>query len=267
MTDRAKAKVYLVGAGPGDPELLTVKALRLLREADVVVYDRLVSPSILELVGSHARRIFVGKESGCHPVPQSAINTLLVQLARAERTIVRLKGGDPLIFGRGCEEGEHLVRHGVAFEVVPGITAASGCAAVAGIPLTHRLAATGVRFVTGHRLEDRSLGLNWQSLADPDTTLAIYMGLSNLQEIAARLIEAGLPATTPAIAISNGTTERQKLCRATLRDLPAKVEQAGLAAPTLCIVGRVVAVSEQLRDAAEPETDWTEAMEAEAFRV
>ena len=267
MTNRAKAKVYLVGAGPGDPELLTLKALRLLREADVVVYDRLVSPSILELIPSGTRRVFVGKESGCHPVPQSAINNLLVQLARAEGSVVRLKGGDPVIFGRGCEEGEYLLRHGVGFEIVPGITAASGCAAVAGIPLTHRTAATGVRFVTGHRLEDRSLGLNWQSLADPDTTLVVYMGLSNLREIAARLIEAGLPETTPAIAISSGTTERQKLCRAALSDLPAQVEAAGLTAPTLCIIGRVVAVSDQLRDAAETGEDWAAALEAEAYHV
>ena len=267
MTNRAKAKVYLVGAGPGDPELLTLKALRLLREADVIVYDRLVSPSILELIPSGTRRVFVGKESGCHPVPQSAINNLLVQLARVEQTIVRLKGGDPVIFGRGCEEGEYLVRHGIGFEIVPGITAASGCAAVAGIPLTHRTAATGVRFVTGHRLEDRSLGLNWQSLADPDTTLVVYMGLSNLHEIAARLIEAGLPETTPAIAISSGTTERQRLCRAALGELPARVEDAGLTAPTLCIIGRVVAVSDQLRDAAEPAGDWAAVLEAEAYHV
>ena len=264
MTTRAKAKVYLVGAGPGDPELLTLKALRLLREADVVVYDRLVSPSILELIPAGTRRVFVGKESGCHPVPQSAINNLLVQLARARDTIVRLKGGDPVIFGRGCEEGEHLRRHGIGFEIVPGITAASGCAAVAGIPLTHRTAATGVRFVTGHRLEDRSLGLNWDSLADPETTLVIYMGLSNLHEIAQRLVEAGLPAATPAIAIASGTTERQKLCRAALSDLPARVAEAGLTAPTLCIIGRVVAVSDQLRGASESVDVWLTALEAEA---
>ena len=270
MTNRDTAKVYLVGAGPGDPELLTLKALRLLRVADVVVYDRLVSPSILELIPAGTRRVFVGKESGCHPVPQSAINNLLVQLARTQGTVVRLKGGDPVIFGRGCEEGEHLVRHGIGFEIVPGITSASGCAAVAGIPLTHRTAATGVRFVTGHRLEDRSLGLNWQSLADPDTTLVVYMGLSNLGEIATRLIEAGLPETTPAIAISSGTTERQRMCRAPLSDLPVRVEAAGLTAPTLCIIGRVVAVSEQFRETCAAETDaedWAAALEAEAYHV
>ena len=264
MTNRVRAKVYLVGAGPGDPELLTVKALRLIRNADVVVYDRLVAPSILELIPPDTQRVFVGKESGCHPVPQAAINQLLVELARSGQTVVRLKGGDPVIFGRGCEEGEHLVRNCIGFEIVPGITAASGCAAMAGIPLTHRAAASGVRFVTGHRLEDRSLDLNWRSLADPDTTLVVYMGLSNLTEIAQRLIAAGLPETTPAIAIASGTTERQKLCRATLLDLPARVAAAGLTAPALFIIGRVVAVSDPLRDAFDTADAWLATFEAEA---
>ena len=264
MTTPVESKVYLVGAGPGDPELLTLKALRLLREADVVVYDRLVSPSILEIIPTDTRRIFVGKESGCHPVPQNAINELLAQLARAGKMVVRLKGGDPTIFGRGCEEGEHLVKQGLEFEIVPGITAASGCAAVAGIPLTHRAAASGVRFVTGHRLEGRPLDLNWQSLADPDTTLVIYMGLSQIPEISERLIEAGLPASTPAIAISKGTTEKQELCRAPLAELPQRVLSAGLASPTLIIVGQVVSVSDRLRKSAEVEDLWPAIVDAEA---
>ena len=263
MTKSVKSKVYLVGAGPGDPELLTLKALRLLREADVVVYDRLVSPTILELIPSATQRVFVGKESGRHPVPQDEINRLLACLARINRTVVRLKGGDPTIFGRGCEEGAHLVSQGIGFEIVPGITAASGCAAVAGIPLTHREAATSVRFVTGHRLEDRPLDLNWKSLADPDTTLVVYMGLSQLPEIARRLIESGLPDSTPAMAISNGTTDAQELCRATLGELPRRVVAEGLSSPTLIIIGRVIAVSDNLRDAAEPETAWPTTFEVE----
>lgn len=263
MTKPVESNVYLVGAGPGDPELLTVKALRLIREADVVVYDRLVSTSILELIPAGTGRIFVGKESGCHPVPQTAINDLLVQLARTHQTVVRLKGGDPTIFGRGCEEGEHLVSQGIGFEIVPGITAASGCAAAAGIPLTHRAAASSVRFVTGHRLEDRPLDLNWQSLADPDSTLVVYMGLSQLPVIARRLIEAGLPGSTPAIAISAGTTERQEFCRATLADLPDRVLAAGLASPTLIIIGRVVAISDRLRRTAEANDFWPAMLDVE----
>ena len=249
MTNRIKAKVYLVGAGPGDPELLTVKALRLIRDADVVVYDRLVAPSILELIPSETKRVFVGKASGCHPVPQSAINCLIADLAQSGHSVVRLKGGDPMTFGRGFEECEFLLQRDVAFEIVPGITAASGCAAVAGIPLTHRTAATGVRFVTGHRLEDRALDLDWQGLADAETTLIVYMGLANLAQIAERLIEAGLAESTPAAAIANGTTEHQRQCRGTLQDLPARVAAAGLSAPTLVIIGRVVALSEKLQSA------------------
>lgn len=264
MTKPVVSNVYLVGAGPGDPELLTLKAWRLIREADVVVYDRLVSTSILELIPAETGRIFVGKESGCHPVPQSDINELLVQLARSHRTVVRLKGGDPTIFGRGCEEGEHLINQGIGFEIVPGITAASGCAAVAGVPLTHRSAASGVRFVTGHRLEDRPLDLNWRSLADPDTTLVIYMGLSQLQEIAERLIAEGMPSSTPAMAISKGTTDGQELCRATLADIPQRVLAARLPSPTLIIIGRVVAISDRLRKTAEANDFWPAMLEAEA---
>ena len=264
MAKPVESNVYLVGAGPGDPELLTLKALRLIREADVIVYDRLVSTSILEMIPPGTGRIFVGKESGCHPVPQSDINELLVQLARVHQKVVRLKGGDPTIFGRGCEEGEYLVSRGIGFEIVPGITAASGCAAVAGVPLTHRAAASGVRFVTGHRLEGRSLDLNWQSLADPDTTLVVYMGLAQLGEIASRLIEAGLPGTTPAIAISKGTTAGQDFCRATLADLPHQVSAAGLPSPTLIIIGKVVAISDRLRETSEANDFWPTVLDAEA---
>ncbi|MBX6366897.1 MAG: uroporphyrinogen-III C-methyltransferase [Rhodospirillales bacterium] len=238
-----RPKVHLVGAGPGDPELLTLKAARLLREADVVVYDRLVAPEIMELVPKGAARIFVGKATSNHTLQQDEINELLVRLAVPGRRVVRLKGGDPLVFGRGGEEAEYLAAHGVDCEIVPGITAAAGCAAEVGIPLTHRGLATGLRFVTGHCRAGEALDLNWQSLADPDTTLVVYMGLGNLGEIATRLVAAGLPATTPAAAIANGTTPQRQICRATLADLPGAVAAARLASPVLVIIGRVAALA------------------------
>ena len=189
-------KVYLVGAGPGDPGLLTVKALELLRSADVVVYDRLVSTGILDLIPEGVMRTSVGKAAGHHCVPQDQINQLLVDLCLQEsadpRTIVRLKGGDPFIFGRGSEEALFLREHGIPFEVVPGVTAAAACSAYAGVPLTHRGLSHGVRFVTGHFLENRRLKLDWRSLADPDSTIVIYMGLSSLGRICTELVNHGL---------------------------------------------------------------------------
>ncbi len=235
--------VHLIGAGPGDPDLLTVKALRLLRAAEVVVYDRLISPAILELVPPGATRIYVGKASGRHTLPQDEINALLVELARSGHRVVRLKGGDPFIFGRGSEEAEHLAREGIAFEVVPGITAASGCAAGFGIPLTHRGLASGVRFVTGHCRDGQALELNWASLADPDTTLVVYMGLASLPTISHRLIEAGLPPDTPAAAIAGGTMPGQTLIRGTLADLPARAVARNLKVPALIVVGQVVGLA------------------------
>ena len=240
--------IYLVGAGPGDPDLLTVKAARLLGDCDVLVYDRLVSPDILDLVPAGATRIYVGKATGAHHMRQDEINDLLVRVARPGRTVVRLKGGDPFIFGRGCEEIEHLARHGVAVEVVPGITSASGCAAYAGIPLTHRGYATGVRFVTGHCCRGDELSLNWRSLADPDTTLVVYMGLANIAAIAARLIEAGLSGSTPAAVVANGTTPSQQVCRAPLAEIAEAVDAADLEPPALIVIGRVVAAMDELRD-------------------
>jgi uroporphyrin-III C-methyltransferase/precorrin-2 dehydrogenase/sirohydrochlorin ferrochelatase/uroporphyrin-III C-methyltransferase len=238
--------VHLVGAGPGDPDLLTVKALRLLQGAEVVVYDRLVSPAILELVPAGTTRIYVGKANAQHTLPQDEINALLVRLARTGHGVVRLKGGDPFIFGRGSEEAEHLARNGIAFEVVPGVTAASGCTAGFGIPLTHRGLASGVRFVTGHCRDNGELELNWASLADPDTTLVIYMGLASLPKISRRLIEAGLPPDTPAAAIASGTTPGQTLRRGTLADLPQKTAGTTLKAPVLIVIGRVVSLAEAL---------------------
>ncbi len=238
--------VYIVGAGPGDPDLLTVKAMRLLKEADVVVYDRLVSDGILDLVPPGATRIFAGKAARDHFMPQDEINDLLVSLAKSGRRAVRLKGGDPFIFGRGSEEALYLAKHNVAFEIVPGITASAGCGAYAGIPLTHRGMATGVRFVTGHCRDGVHLDLNWKSLADPETTLVIYMGLINIQKISDELINAGLPADTPAGAIERGTTADQRTILTTLADLPACVAKADLKAPSLLIIGRVVDLAEDL---------------------
>jgi len=237
--------VCLVGAGPGDPDLLTIKARRLLGEADVVVYDRLVSPAVLDLIPPGVSRIYVGKAAQQHSMVQTEINALLVKLARSGRMVVRLKGGDPFIFGRGSEEADFLARHDVPFEVVPGITAASGCLATLGIPLTHRGVANGVRFVTGHCGGDEELDLNWASLADPDTTLVVYMGLANMHAICARLVESGLPAETPAVAIAHGTTPKQKVCRATVATLAEALASSGIAAPALIVIGRVVELADQ----------------------
>ncbi|MHA1597505.1 MAG: uroporphyrinogen-III C-methyltransferase [Alphaproteobacteria bacterium] len=238
--------VYIVGAGPGDPELLTIKATRVLKECDVVVYDRLVSDGILELLSDSTERIFAGKAARDHHMQQDEINALLVQLAKDGRKTVRLKGGDPFIFGRGSEEALHLAANNIPFEIVPGITASAGCGAYGGIPLTHRGMATGVRFVTGHCRDGVHLDLNWKSLADPDTTLVIYMGLINIAKIRDELIKAGLPADTPASAIERGTTAEQRTILTTLKELPDCVEQANLKAPSLLIIGRVVDLATEL---------------------
>lgn len=252
MSADTKGTVHLVGAGPGNPDFLTVKALRLIESADVVVYDRLVGEGILALVPAGTARICVGKESGRHLLPQDEINDLLVSLAKPGRRVVRLKGGDPFVFGRGGEEALHLMHHGIAVEVVPGVTAASGCSATAGIPLTHRGLATGVRLVTGHSRDDSELELDWKSLADPDCTLVIYMGLSTIGRVAERLMEAGLPPETPAAAIENGTTAAQRTCVSTLAALAVDVVSWNLKPPTLLMIGRVVSLAAELgREPAE----------------
>lgn len=240
--------VHLVGAGPGDPELLTLKARRLLGEADVVVYDRLVSDDIMALVPPGTARISVGKQPRCHPVPQQEINELLVRLAHSGRTIVRLKGGDPFLFGRGSEEAAHLCAHGVPFTVVPGVTSASGCAAAVGIPLTHRGLAGGVRFVTGHCRDDVDLDLDWDALAEPDTTLVIYMGMANIPQIAVLLIAHGLSETTPAAAIANGSRRNQRHVISTLGEIGAAAASANFDGPVLFIIGRVVGMAAALND-------------------
>ena len=232
-------RVYLVGAGPGDPELLTLKAARLLARARVVVYDRLVSPEILALASPTARRIFVGKAPKAHAMPQAEINALLVDLGLAGEIVVRLKGGDPFVFGRGSEEAMALAEAGVPVDVVPGITAAQGCAASAGVPLTHRGLATGVRFVTGHCREDLPLELDWDGLADPETTLVVYMGAAHIGEIARKLCAAGLEPSTPVLAIANGTTPRERRCTARLDSIAVVAGRAALQGPVLFVVGRV----------------------------
>lgn len=246
MSISSLSKVYLLGAGPGDPGLLTVRAAEVLRAADVVVYDRLVSREILDLAPSGAARINVGKQPHCHPVPQEEINDLLVSMARDGRRVVRLKGGDPYMFGRGSEEALHLLAHGVEFEVVPGVTAATGCAAAAGVPLTHRGLATSVRYITGHRQEDKDLNLDWRGLAESNTTLVIYMGAASMAEIAVRLIRNGLVSETPVMAISQGTTRRQREVLSTLGQIADDVTDAGLPSPVLFIVGRVVELARDL---------------------
>jgi uroporphyrin-III C-methyltransferase len=241
-----KGRVFLVGAGPGDPDLLTVRAARLLREADVVVHDRLISEAIMAMVPTGVTRIPVGKESGHHSVRQQDTNDLLVKLARSGRCVVRLKGGDPFVFGRGSEEALCLRSHGVPFEVVPGITAAVACSAYAGIPLTHRGLSRGFRVVTGHLQEDGELDLDWRSLADPDCTLVIYMGLGSLARMAGQLMATGLSAHTPAAAIRDGTTVEQQTITATIGTLAARVARAGFQPPVLIVIGNTVALAEDL---------------------
>ncbi len=238
--------VSLVGSGPGDPELMTLKAVRLLQQADVVVFDRLVSPEILNLIPHGVSQISVGKSPGKHCVPQNQINETIVSLALAGRRVVRLKGGDPYIFGRGGEEALELHRHGIPFEVVPGVTAAAGCSSYSGIPLTHRGLNHGVRFITGHQQDNEDLSIDWSKVADPDCTLVICMGLGNLESICSELIRAGLPASTPAAAIHDGSTPRQQKVIASLADLANAVERAGLRSPVTTIVGDVVSLSDDL---------------------
>jgi len=235
-----------VGAGPGDPDLLTVKAARLIASARLVVYDRLVSDEILALVPADAERVFAGKESGHHTLKQDEINDILLGLARTGRDVVRLKGGDPFVFGRGSEEALVLARNAIPFEVVPGISAAAGVSTYAGIPLTHRGLATGVQFIPGHLREGHRLDLNWDKLGDPDTTLVIYMGLQSLPATTAALIAAGLPADTPAAAIENGTTPRQRRVIGTLATLVDLARAADLHPPTLIVIGRVVSLAHEL---------------------
>ena len=238
-------EVYLVGAGPGDPDLLTFRALHLMQKADVVLYDNLVSKPVLEMVRRDAEKIFVGKMRGEHTMPQESINDLLVRLAKEGKRVLRLKGGDPFIFGRGGEEIETLAQHQVSFQVVPGITAASGVSAYAGIPLTHRDHAQSCVFVTGH-LQDGSINLDWEMLARPKQTIVVYMGLLGLEVLCAKLVQHGLPPSTPAAIVQQGTTQNQRVICGTLATLPKKAAAEKLHAPTLILIGGVVSLREKL---------------------
>ena len=238
-------EVYLVGTGPGDPDLLTFRALRLMQQADVVLYDRLIGDGILNLVRRDARRIYVGKLKNNHTVPQEEISEMLIDLANKGKRVLRLKGGDPFVFGRGGEEIEALSENGVAFQVVPGVTAANGCAAYAGIPLTHRDHAQACVFVTGHE-KDGELKLNWDSLIQPRQTVVLYMGLTSLEAITSGFIKHGAAPQTPAAVVENGTRAGQRVITGTLDSLLDKTSQAQVKSPALIIVGSVVTLREKL---------------------
>jgi len=240
-----RGRVYLVGAGPGDPDLLTLRAARLLGETDVIVYDHLVSPGVLSLAATDAERIYAGKERNHHTMGQNEINELLVRLALQGKHVVRLKGGDPFIFGRGGEEMEALAERGVPFEVIPGITAACGVSCYAGIPLTHRDHAQSCLLVTGH-LKDGTTNLDWAALTRPRQTVVIYMGLGALAEICGKFIAHGVRPGTPVAAVQQGTTQEQRVVTGTLESLPAIAARSHLQSPCMIIIGEVVNLHEKL---------------------
>jgi len=242
---KSEGEVYLVGAGPGDPDLLTFRALRLMQQADIVLYDRLVHPDIIELVRRDAQKIYVGKKRDQHTVRQDEINQLLVKYAKEGNRVLRLKGGDPFIFGRGGEEIETLLDENVTFQVVPGITSASGCSTYSGIPLTHRDYAQSCIFVTGH-LKDGKLDLNWEKLIQPNQTIVFYMGLVSIKIICNKLIEYGLDKNTYCALVQQGTTQNQKVFATTISLMPDMVEKEKPEPPTIFIIGNVVKLREKL---------------------
>ncbi|APE30738.1 uroporphyrinogen-III C-methyltransferase [Halomonas aestuarii] len=262
----APGEVAIVGAGPGDPGLLTLRALSLLEQADCLVFDRLVSREVLALASPGARRFYVGKAARCHALTQDETNALLVRLAREGRRVVRLKGGDPYIFGRGGEEAEVLIEHGIHFRVVPGITSAQGCAAYGGFPLTHRHYAQSVTFVTGHCKGDGELALDWTSLAVPHHTAVFYMGLANAELISRQLQDHGLPADHPVALVERGTTPEQRRVTTCLGELVATIDREGLKPPTLIVVGEVVRLADTLAQPAPVEATFIEGEALELAR-
>ncbi|MBS0506810.1 MAG: uroporphyrinogen-III C-methyltransferase [Proteobacteria bacterium] len=241
-----QGRVTLVGAGPGDPELLTLRAVKALRGARLVLYDNLVGKEVLRYVPEDAELVYVGKESSRHTLPQESIIDLMVRLARSGRSLVRLKGGDGFIFGRGGEEAQALAEAGIAFDVVPGITAAQGAGACAGIPLTHRDHAATLVFATGHLRANNELSLDWEALARPRQTVVIYMGVGNLATICRELARHGLPTDTPAALVEQASLPSQRCITGTLQDLPQLAEQHAVRSPALIVLGQVVALQPQL---------------------
>jgi uroporphyrin-III C-methyltransferase len=239
-------KVLLVGAGPGDAELITVKGLRCLRQADVVLYDRLISPALLDETRPGTELIFVGKEPGCHSMPQEQINNLLISYARQGHTVVRLKGGDPFVFGRGGEEAQALVDAGIPFEVVPGVSSVTAVPAYAGIPITHRDFTSSVTIVTGHEGYSASPTVNWDALAALGGTLVVLMGVKALPHFTQRLLTAGMDPTLPAAIIQEGTTPQQRVVTGTLADIAQRAQDAGLTSPALTVIGTVVNIRDAL---------------------
>ncbi|MBA2679899.1 MAG: uroporphyrinogen-III C-methyltransferase [Ktedonobacteraceae bacterium] len=246
-SDRRPGTVYLIGAGPGDPELITVKGLRALRMADVVLYDRLVSPELLHEARIDATLVYVGKGAGCHTMPQEEINTVLVRFARQGQSVARLKGGDPFVFGRGGEEAQVLVEAGIPFEIIPGITSAIAVPAYAGIPVTHRAHASSVTIVTGHEGKAASPTVNWEALAALGGTLIVLMGVKALPDFTQRLTAGGLSVTTPAAVIQEGTTPQQRTVVGTLENIAERAANAGLTSPALTVIGSVVDVRSSLQ--------------------
>jgi len=233
-------EVALIGCGPGDPDLLTVQAFRFIQQAEVAIYDRLVSDEVMALLPETCERIYVGKKQALHKVPQSGINQLLVEHAKRNKKVARLKGGDPFVFGRGGEEAQYLLANNVACHIVPGMTAASACSGYAAIPLTHREVSRSCSFITGHVSNNGELALPWETLTNPEQTIVFYMGVKSLPIITQQLIEAGRKATTPAALIERGTTKKQRIFRGELYNLNTLVEQHHIKPPSLIIIGDVV---------------------------
>ncbi|WP_138754236.1 uroporphyrinogen-III C-methyltransferase [Paenibacillus sinopodophylli] len=251
MRNNTTGMVYIVGAGPGDPELISVKAMRRIQQADVILYDRLISKELLAYAGPHTELVYCGKAPGSHAMSQQLINEALVRFAQAGKTVVRLKGGDPLVFGRGAEEALELASWGIPYEIVPGITSAIGAAAAAGIPVTHREYASSFACVTGSRCHGDKSPIRWDLLAHSVDTLAIYMGVSELPAIREELLKHGKPSSTPVALIERGTTKRQRTFVGTLADIHTLAVTVKLANPALIIIGEVVSVRERLMQAEE----------------